>query len=309
VGSDVEFDLAVRGGLVVTEDSAAVCDIGVKDGTIAAMAIDLPQKARREIRAEGLIVVPGAIDVHTHFANIIGGRPTADDYESGSRAAACGGITAFVNVAFQEQGESLQETADKELSRSANSHIDFGVHLTITDPERRHVLDEIGPLADAGFASLKTFTAVPGLRLTDDQMLRVLDAPAARVDAVLETVGLGDVERRVVRTLSGGQLSRVSLATALLGEPELLVLDEPTVGLDPVLRHELWELFRSFADAGTTLLVSSHVMDEADRCERLLLMRDGSIVAGDTPDGLRERTGADDIEHAFLILVDQGASS
>ena len=176
--SDVAFDLAVRGGLVVTEDSAAVCDIGVKDGTIAAMAIDLPQTARHEIRADGLIVVPGAVDVHTHFANVIGGRPTADDYESGSRAAACGGITTFVNVAFQEHGESLRETADKELARSANSHIDFGVHLTITDPERQHVLDEIGPLADAGFASLKTFTAVPGLRLTDDQMLRVLERAA-----------------------------------------------------------------------------------------------------------------------------------
>jgi dihydropyrimidinase len=179
VESDTQFDLAVRGGLVVGADRTAVCDIGIKDGTIAAMAGDLPQTARREIRAEGLIVVPGAVDVHTHFANVIGGRPTADDYESGSRAAACGGITTFVNVAFQEHGESLQDTADKELAKSSgNSHIDFGVHLTITNPERPGVLDEIGPLADAGFASIKTFTAVPGLRLTDDQMLRVLERAA-----------------------------------------------------------------------------------------------------------------------------------
>ncbi len=161
MGSDIQFDLAVRGGLVVTEDRAAVGDIGIKDGAIAAMATDLPQTARREIRADGLIVVPGAVD---------------DDYESGSRAAACGGITTFVNVAFQEHGESLQDTAGKELAKSSgNSHIDFGVHLAITDPERPGVLDEIGPLADAGFASIKTFTAVPGLRLTDDQMLRVLE--------------------------------------------------------------------------------------------------------------------------------------
>jgi len=138
---------------------------------------------------------------------------------------------------------------------------------------------------------------------------RLLGASPARVDAAMDAVKLGTHADQLVGRLSGGQRTRVSLAAALLGEPELLVLDEPTVGLDPVLRHELWELFRSFADAGTTLLVSSHVMDEADRCERLLLMRDGSIVASDTPDGLRERTGADDIEHAFLILVDQGASS
>jgi dihydropyrimidinase len=179
VRSDIQFDLAVRGGLVVTEDRAGVCDIGIKDGTIAAMAIGLPQTARREIRADGMIVVPGAVDVHTHFANVIGGRPTADDYESGSRAAARGGITTFVNVAFQEHGEPLQDTAGKELAKSSgNSHIDFGVHLTITDPESPGVLDEIGPLADAGFASIKTFTAVPGLRLTDGQMLRVLERAA-----------------------------------------------------------------------------------------------------------------------------------
>jgi len=185
VPSEAPFDLAVRGGLVVTADRAAVCDIGVKDGTIAAIATELPQAAGREIRADGLIVVPGAVDVHTHFANVIGGRRTADDYESGSRAAACGGITTFVNVAFQEHGDSLQDTADKELAKSSgNSHIDFGVHLTITDPERPGVLEEIGPLADAGFASIKTFTAVPGLRLSDDQLLRVLER-AARADVMV----------------------------------------------------------------------------------------------------------------------------
>jgi dihydropyrimidinase len=179
VSSDPQFDVAIRGGLVVTADSTAVRDIGINDGTIAAIGAGLPQTARREIRADGLVVVPGAVDVHTHFANVIGGRPTADDYESGSRAAAYGGITTFVNVAFQEHGESLRDTVGTELDRaSGNSHIDYGVHLTITDPEHPGVLDEIGPLADAGFASIKTFTAVPGLRLTDGQMLRVLEAAA-----------------------------------------------------------------------------------------------------------------------------------
>jgi ABC-2 type transport system ATP-binding protein len=110
--------------------------------------------------------------------------------------------------------------------------------------------------------------------------------------------------------LSGGQRSRVSLAVALLGSPELLVLDEPTVGLDPVLRRDLWDLFHSLAaDRGATLLVSSHVMDEAERCHRLLLMREGEILADDTPDALRTSTGSETVEGAFLHLVDQAAAA
>ncbi|WP_416981633.1 ABC transporter ATP-binding protein [Streptomyces sp. T028] len=110
--------------------------------------------------------------------------------------------------------------------------------------------------------------------------------------------------------LSGGQRSRVSLAVALLGTPELLVLDEPTVGLDPVLRRDLWTLFHHIAETrGATLLISSHVMDEAERCHRLLLMRTGEILADGTPDSLRTRTGADTVEAAFLHLVDQAAET
>ncbi|WP_328398012.1 ABC transporter ATP-binding protein [Streptomyces sp. NBC_00390] len=106
--------------------------------------------------------------------------------------------------------------------------------------------------------------------------------------------------------LSGGQRSRVSLAVALLGTPEVLVLDEPTVGLDPVLRRDLWNLFHRLADEhGTTLLVSSHVMDEAERCHRLMLMRDGEILAEDSPDDLRTRTRSETVEAAFLHLVDE----
>ncbi|GGY04334.1 multidrug ABC transporter ATP-binding protein [Streptomyces anandii JCM 4720] len=110
--------------------------------------------------------------------------------------------------------------------------------------------------------------------------------------------------------LSGGQRGRVSLAVALLGTPELLVLDEPTVGLDPVLRRDLWNLFHHLAATrGATLLVSSHVMDEAERCHRLLLMREGEILADDTPDALRTRTGADTVEAAFLHLVDEAVAA
>ena len=135
---------------------------------------------------------------------------------------------------------------------------------------------------------------------------RVLGAPAQRVDEVAATVGLEGQVDALVAALSGGQRARVSLATALLGSPELLVLDEPTVGLDPVLRIELWDAFRRLADAGSTLLVSSHVMDEASRCDRLLLMREGRIIADNTPQGIRESTQTDDIESAFLALVDDG---
>ena len=112
------------------------------------------------------------------------------------------------------------------------------------------------------------------------------------------------LRERTTGTLSSGQRSRVSLAAALLGEPELLVLDEPNVGLDPVLRRDLWTLFHRLAEEGATLLVSSHVMDEAARCDRLLLMREGALVADTTPDELRERTGEQEMESAFLRLVE-----
>jgi ABC-2 type transport system ATP-binding protein len=134
--------------------------------------------------------------------------------------------------------------------------------------------------------------------------VKVLDATPDRIDRALEIVDLRALERQIVRTLSGGELSRTSLATALLGEPELLVLDEPTVGLDPVLRRDLWSTFRELADGGATLLVSSHVMDEADRCDRLLLLREGHVLADETPASLRARTGCDSLDDAFLALVE-----
>jgi len=133
---------------------------------------------------------------------------------------------------------------------------------------------------------------------------RVLGSPGNRVDEVLQQVDLEDQRSQRVDSLSGGQRARVSLATALLGAPEVLVLDEPTVGLDPVLRRELWELFHDLAAAGTTVLVSSHVMDEASRCDRLLLLREGLLVADDSPGGLLARTGAPDVEGAFLAIAD-----
>ncbi|WP_030785597.1 ABC transporter ATP-binding protein [Streptomyces sp. NRRL S-920] len=137
-------------------------------------------------------------------------------------------------------------------------------------------------------------------------------AAARRRDHVaraIDDVDLASHAGSLAGNLSGGQRSRVSLAVALLGTPELLVLDEPTVGLDPVLRRDLWNLFHDIAaERGATILVSSHVMDEAERCHRLLLMREGEILADDTPEALRTRTRADTVEAAFLHLVDEATA-
>jgi ABC-2 type transport system ATP-binding protein len=122
-------------------------------------------------------------------------------------------------------------------------------------------------------------------------------------DTAIERVGLSDHATALCRNLSGGQRTRVSLACALVCQPDLLVLDEPTVGLDPVLRVDLWEQFTDLARGGTTLLVSSHVMDEADHCGDLLLMRDGHLVAHTTPPRLREDTGCTSLEDAFLSII------
>lgn len=132
---------------------------------------------------------------------------------------------------------------------------------------------------------------------------RVKGLPLRDVDRVIELVDLGDHRDARVDNLSGGQRGRVSLGVALLGGPELIVLDEPTVGLDPVLRAELWGLFRRLSDEGASLIVSSHVMDEAMNCDRLLLMREGIIVADTTPQELLSSTGASNPESAFLTVI------
>lgn len=133
---------------------------------------------------------------------------------------------------------------------------------------------------------------------------RVLEADRS-VERALATVSLEGHADQVVQTLSGGERARVSLAVALLGEPDVLVLDEPTVGLDPVLRRDLWEMFHRLAARGATVLVSSHVMDEADRCDELVLLRDGSVLAHESPAALRSETGTTDLDAAFLALIER----
>jgi ABC-2 type transport system ATP-binding protein len=122
-------------------------------------------------------------------------------------------------------------------------------------------------------------------------------------EQALQQVSMTDKAHVLVANLSGGQKQRVSLAIALLGDPELLVLDEPTVGLDPVLREQLWALFRDLAASGKTIIVSSHVMDEAERCDELLLIRNGRLVAQGTPASLRKHTKMPTVERAFLALA------
>jgi ABC-2 type transport system ATP-binding protein len=132
----------------------------------------------------------------------------------------------------------------------------------------------------------------------------VLGAPPSDVDRVITEVSLEPHSEALASQLSGGQFTRASLAVALLGTPELLVLDEPTVGLDPVTREELWDLFHSLrVDRRVTLLITSHVMDEAARCETLLLMRDGRILMRGTPDDLRQNAGTANLDDAFLRVI------
>lgn len=134
---------------------------------------------------------------------------------------------------------------------------------------------------------------------------RILGCKHGEAEWVIEAVDLQAQRNQLVQNLSGGQRARVSLAVALLGKPPLLVLDEPTVGLDPVLRNKLWALFRKLSDDGATLVISSHVMEEASRCDHLLLVRDGALLADDSVEQILSSTGTRDVEAAFLQLVGQ----
>ncbi len=166
------------------------------------------------------------------------------------------------------------------------------------DAGSRPLRDRVGYVTQAA-SVYDDLTVTENLRF----FARVLGVGDEAVDRAVASVELGDHRHQVVGRLSGGQRARASLAVALLGSPDLLVLDEPTVGLDPVLRQRLWALFGGIADAGATVLVSSHVMDEAERCDRLLLMRDGAILADGTPADVKRDAGAADVESAFLALV------
>jgi ABC-2 type transport system ATP-binding protein len=142
------------------------------------------------------------------------------------------------------------------------------------------------------------------VRQNVEYFARLVSAAPERVNEVVRNVDLTAQADTLTGSLSGGQRTRVSLAAALTGDPDVYLLDEPTVGLDPVLRRDLWRMFRSLAAQGKTLLISSHVMDEAARCDRVLLMREGQLIADDSPEGLLATTGAADMEAAFLALAE-----
>ncbi|MFZ2227500.1 MAG: ABC transporter ATP-binding protein [Candidatus Nanopelagicaceae bacterium] len=134
---------------------------------------------------------------------------------------------------------------------------------------------------------------------------RLLGDSEISVEEIIDLVDLRKNRKQIAVSLSGGERARLALATALLGKPELLILDEPTVGLDPVLRRDLWNLFHRLADQGKTLLISSHVMDEADRCDTLFLLRNGKVLASGTPQGLKEEMGKNEMEEVFISLVEK----
>jgi len=163
------------------------------------------------------------------------------------------------------------------------------------------------PASPAVRSAIGYMTQAPAVYddLTVTENLRYFAAiRGGRIEDVIERVGLTPQAHQLVRSVSGGQRARVSLAAALVGRPRLLLLDEPTVGLDPLLRRDLWRLFKGFAADGQTLLVSSHVLDEARHCDELILLREGAIVAQLTPAELVVRAGTDDMDEAFVRLIE-----
>jgi ABC-2 type transport system ATP-binding protein len=219
-----------------------------------------------------------------------GGRKALDDL---SATILAGTVTGLLGPSGSGKSTLMRAIVGVQVIRSGSLRV-FG--LQAGSPALR---PRIGYMTQAP-SVYGDLTVAENLRY----FARVLRASAKRVDEVIDAVGLEGERDRVVDRLSGGQRARVSLAAALVGEPELLVLDEPTVGLDPVLRRDLWAMFTELAGQGTTLLVSSHVMDEARHCDELLLLHEGRLLATGSPDELRRRTGADDLDDGFLRLVE-----
>jgi dihydropyrimidinase len=220
----VEFETVVRGGTVLTADARALADVGVAEGKIAAVGKGLPT-GTEEIDASGLLVAPGMIDVHTHFDHMVAlvNAKNADDYESGSRAAAAGGITTVVNFAFQEHGETLERAVEKEVERAADkSYIDYGIHQCVTDPTVPGVFDEIPVLADAGFASVKCFTTLSPFQLPDADVLRLLEV--AREHGIL--VNCHAEDETLVNHLTQGFLNRGLTSVAYLPKARPPVSEE-----------------------------------------------------------------------------------
>jgi len=220
-----------------------------------------------------------------------GGRPALEDLSTAVRA---GVVTGLLGPSGSGKSTLIRSIVGVQVIDSGSVRV-YG--LDAGSPALR---SRIGYMTQAPSVYVD-LTVEENLRY----FARILDQPPARVGEVVEAVGLGAEHDRVVDRLSGGQRARVSLAAALIGKPQLLVLDEPTVGLDPLLRRDLWQMFHDLAAQGTTLLVSSHVMDEAGNCDELILLREGRLLATGTPDDLRRRTDADDLGESFLRPIEE----
>jgi ABC-2 type transport system ATP-binding protein len=231
-----------------------------------------------------------AIDVR-HLRVVRGGKPVLADL---SMAVARGTVTGLLGPSGSGKTTLMRAIVGVQIIQGGD------VRVLGEEAGSRPLRTRLGYMTQAP-SVYGDLTVRENLRY----FARVLGTPPQRVDAVVGVVGLGGHEAQIVNTLSGGERARVSLGAALLHEPEVLVLDEPTVGLDPVLRRDLWQMFHGLAEQGATLLVSSHVMDEADRCDELVLLREGRILATGTPDELRRRTGTTNLEDAFLELVEE----
>ena len=227
--------------------------------------------------------------------------------------------------------EQLNVTREK-------NHILYDLNLEIP---RGLIMGLLGP---SGSGKTTLMRAMAGLQVIESGQIRVLDLPAGSKalrhkiaystqsasvysdltcienikyfaslydhnektpEQILDDVDLTSSAKQMAGSLSGGERARLALATTLVGAPELLILDEPTVGLDPVLRVQLWNLFNRLAEQGKTLLVSSHVMDEADSCHDLILLRSGRVLAQGTPAALRARTGKSRMDEVFIDLIEE----
>src|SRR5712692_523943 len=179
---------------------------------------------------------------------------------------------------------------------------------TVTVLGRR--MPDVDNLRNVGYMTQQA-ALYPGLSVEDELLYKttINGAEKQGVTDALKLVRLNDRRKSVVATLSGGMRQRCSLACALVHKPKLLLLDEPTVGVDPQLRVQLWGDFRRLADGGTTIIVSSHVMDEAERCQRLGLIQYGKLLAEGTPNEVRARAGTNNLEEAFLRLAGAGVPS
>lgn len=218
-----------------------------------------------------------------------GGRPVLHGL---SASLPAGSVTGLLGPSGCGKTTLIRAIVGSQIVRSGRVMV-LGVPAGSPELRRRvsYVTQEPSVYADLTVrANVRYFAALYGIDHTD-------------ADRSVDDVGLSPAIDQRVGDLSGGQRQRASLACALVAKPDVLVLDEPTVGLDPVLREDLWSRFRALAEAGTTLLVSSHVMEEAARCDRLLMMREGRLIADDTPAAVRARTGTDDLEQSFLRLI------